>query len=264
MPAPADTRQQRKSGQQTACYVYGIVPADVEPTPDARGVGDPPAKVQVVRHGRVAALISEVDTAQPLGRPEDLMAHEELLDGTAAQAPVLPMRFGAVMTDSKAVAEELLAPHEADFAAALHQLEGRAEFIVKSRYHEQAILREVLSEDPGAAELAEQTRGEDEDATRDARIQLGEMINNAITAKREEDTRAIGDALASCVRQSSVRNPSHELDAANVAVLAETSRQEEIEDAVAELAKKWKGRAEVRLLGPLAPYDFVTAVRPEG
>ncbi|WP_178974166.1 GvpL/GvpF family gas vesicle protein, partial [Mycobacterium colombiense] len=58
---------QRKSG----IYVYGIVPADVQVEEHARGVGDPPAKVDVVREGDIAALISDVPTDRPLGTPED-------------------------------------------------------------------------------------------------------------------------------------------------------------------------------------------------
>jgi hypothetical protein len=73
--------------------------------------------VQVVRSGAIAALVSEIDLAHPPGRPEDLRAHQQLLDGAVTATPVLPFRFGAAMTDAQAVAEELLAPHEQEFAA---------------------------------------------------------------------------------------------------------------------------------------------------
>ncbi|MFD0885570.1 GvpL/GvpF family gas vesicle protein, partial [Streptosporangium algeriense] len=43
-----------------ASYVYGIVPGDTEVDADARGVGDPPGRVRLVRHGEIAALTSEV------------------------------------------------------------------------------------------------------------------------------------------------------------------------------------------------------------
>ncbi|MEV1143459.1 GvpL/GvpF family gas vesicle protein, partial [Micromonospora sp. NPDC049799] len=46
--------------EETGLFVYGIVPSDVEPTPDAPGVGDPPGEVTAVRHGELAALVSEV------------------------------------------------------------------------------------------------------------------------------------------------------------------------------------------------------------
>jgi Gas vesicle synthesis protein GvpL/GvpF len=256
------------SGQATGkanrgCYVYAIVPADVEPTPEAKGVGDPPGKIKVIRHKDIAALVSEVDLSKPLGRPEELSAHSELLDGAATQAPVLPLRFGAVLSDRDAVVSELLEPHHDEFAAALSELEGRAEYVVRGRYVDEAVLEEVLSENPEAARLREEIRRTgDEHATRNARIRLGELINAAIAAKREADTRKVGDALAPFAVASNVREPTHEMDAAYVALLAETAKQKELEKVVSKLAEDWKGRVRLRLLGPLAPYDFVVTQAP--
>jgi Gas vesicle synthesis protein GvpL/GvpF len=245
------------------CYVYGIVPHDVQPVPGATGVGDPPAQVQVVRSGAIAALVSEIDLTHPLGQPEDLRAHQQLLDGAATEVPVLPFRFGAVMTDAQAVAEELLAPHEQEFAAALEELDGRVEYVIKGRYAEQAVLREVLTENTQAARLWEGIRRVgNQAATRNLRLQLGELINQAISAKRAADTRALGDVLAGHVVTSSVREPTHEMDAAHVAVLAETAHHDELENAISQLARDWQGRITLRLLGPMAPYDFAITQPP--
>lgn len=265
MSAPTKSEQSQARRETHGVYVYGIVPDDVELTGDAQGVGDPPASVALVRAGDLAALISEVDTSKPLGRPEDLVAHQQLLDGTAPQAPVLPLRFGAVLTSKDAVVEDLLEPNHDQFAKALSELEGKAQYVVKGRYVQDVILREVLDENRAAAELRDQIHAEgDENATRNLRIQLGEMINEAVTAKREADTRALGDALASVAIASSVREPSHEEDSANIAVLVDTARQDELEHAVSDMASQWDGRIRVRLLGPMAPYDFVITAAPEG
>ncbi len=83
--------------QPTGLYVYGILPGDIELTSGISGVGDPPSEVRVVRAGDLAALVSEVDMSRPLGSPADLAAHKEILDASVADAPVLPMRFGAVL-----------------------------------------------------------------------------------------------------------------------------------------------------------------------
>jgi hypothetical protein len=243
--------------RQTVVYVYGILPGDVEVEPGAAGVGDPPGEVRVVRHRDLAALVSDIDPNLPLGRPEDLVAHEELLDASAADVPVLPLRFGAVVTNDDAVAEELLGPHYDEFSAALEQLEGHAEYVVKGRYVEDALLREVLSEDPQAAQLGDQIRGADPDATRELRMQLGEIISNAVEVKRQQDTRTLGDAVDEIAAASVVRPPSHELDAVYIALLVETSAADDLEQAVQRLADDWNGRIELRLIGPMAAYDFV-------
>lgn len=262
-PAKDDQAQDQRNGR--GVYVYGIVPGDVEVTEAAQEVGDPPAQVELVHSGELAALVSEIETDQPLGRPEDLTAHQALLDGTAPAAPVLPLRFGAVMTSKDAVAEELLAANHDEFTQALSELEGKAQFVIKGRYQQDAILREVLAEYPDAAKLRDQIQRQgDEDVTRDLRIQLGEMINEAVAAKREQDTRSVGDAVADVCIASSVRDPSHEEDAANLAVLVETAKQDELESAVSDLAGQWESRVTLRLLGPMAPYDFVATGTPEG
>jgi hypothetical protein len=259
-----DARRNAAGGPERGCYVYGIVPHDVQPVPGVKGVGDPPAPVRAVRSGRIAALVSEIDLAHPLGRPEDLRAHQQLLDRAATAAPVLPFRFGAVMADAQAVAEELLAPHEQEFVAALAALEGRAEFVIKGRYVGQVVLRELLAEDPQAARLWDQIRRiGNETAARGMRIQLGELISRAVSAKRAADTRALGDALAGHVVASSAREPTHEMDAAHVAVLAETAHRDDFENAVGQLAGDWQGRITLRLLGPMAPYDFAVTQPPD-
>jgi hypothetical protein len=265
MPASENSEQPGGELGARACYIYGIVPGDVETNGDARGVGDPPGKVDVVRHGDIAALVSEIDTSQPLGRPEDLMAHQQLLDFASTDAPILPLRFGAVVANREAVTEELLAPHHDEFARALSELEGCAEYVVHGRYVEDEILKEVLSEDAEAARLRDDIRAAgNEDATRDEQIRLGELISYAITAKREADTRALGDAIASHCIATSIREPAHELDAVNVALLIKTAEQAGLEKAVEKLARDWTDRVNVRLLGPMAPYDFVTTSQPEG
>ncbi|MBO0691339.1 MAG: GvpL/GvpF family gas vesicle protein [Acidimicrobiaceae bacterium] len=245
------------SDAQLGTYVYGIIPSDVEFTEEMTGVGDPPAQVEVLREGDIAALASEVRVDRPLGTPQDLMAHEQVLDTAAAVAPVLPMRFGAVLTDTEAVSQDLLRPHGEEFRAALAELEGRAQFVAKARYVGDAILREVLQESGEARSLRDAIREGTEDETREQRVQLGELIGKAIAKKRESDTQVAVKRLEPCCESMSVREPSHEDDAVHLALLVKTDRQEELEGAMTELQQKWEGRAAVRLLGPMAPYDFV-------
>ena len=261
MAAPTGPEQALELGQ-SGCYVYGIVPADVESAGDVRGVGDPPGRIQLVRHGNLAALVSEVDLTRRLGTPEDLQAHAQILDTAVVEVPVLPLRFGSVMTTKNAVAQDLLAVYQEAYAAALKEIEGRAQYVVKGRYVEQAVLAEALAEIPEAARLGKQIRGKDPDATWHARIRLGQIISKAIIAKRKADTRALGEVVAPHCVASVVREPTHELDAVHVALLVEITRQDDLEQALSDLASDWEGRVEIRLLGPMAPYDFITTLVP--
>ena len=258
--APQDTQPTADPGQQMGCYVYGILPGDAKLTEEAYGVGD--REVRLVRGGEIAALVSDVDLAEPLGTPRDFQAHKELLDSIITGAPVLPLRFGAVLTGEDAVVKELLDPHHDEFVKALEDLEGQLEYVVKGRYVERAMLQEVLSGNSEAAALREQIRGKDPDATREERMRLGEIISNAVAAMRDEDTGSLLSRLEGHCTASFVRDPTHELNAVHVALLVAEDKADEAEQAVDDLAADWEGWADVRLLGPMAPYDFVSTSQP--
>jgi hypothetical protein len=213
----------RTGARHKGIYVYGILPADIEVAAEMRGVGEHPGLLRVVRSDGLAALISEVDPSGPLGSPDDLRTHREILNATATEVPVLPLHVGTVLASEDAVAEELLAAHHGEFAAALEQFEGRTQFVVKGRYIEQAA-----------------------------------------AAKREQDTRALEQAMKGICVASARRRPAHELDAVRVAFLVAADQESEMEQAIEDLARDWEGRVEVQLLGPMAAYDFAGPAKPEG
>jgi hypothetical protein len=260
----ARTEDRQSGAARTGVYVYGIMPGDIEIESGAAGVGDPAGEIRGIRYRDLTALVSDVNLDGPLGRAEDLFAHEELLDASAAEVPVLPLRFGAVLASDDAVTDELLGPHYDEFASALRQLDGHAEYVVRGRYVEQAVLADILAGNPEAARLGDQIRDADPDATRDQRIRLGEIVSVAIEGMREADTRALGDAVSGHVTASVVRAPTHELDAVYVAFLVETGQAEALRQAVERLAGEWRDRAELQLTGPLAAYDFVGDNAPAG
>jgi hypothetical protein len=245
--------------QTVGCYIYGVVPAEVDVDAETQGVGDPPAQVRPIRHGKIAALVSDIDISRPLGTPQDLVAHQRFLDAAAAEVPVLPIRFGAVLATPDAVVEEFLSPYHDDFLAALVELEGSAQYVIKGRYLEEVVLAEVLEENPEAASLREEIRDMPEDAARNHRIRLGEIINESITARREADTATLLESVAPVIVMSANRAPSHELDAVHLALLVEISREKELEQAVEEFGRHRTDRIKLRLLGPMAPYDFVVS-----
>jgi hypothetical protein len=251
----AEARERVAGGE--AVYVYAIVPAATELPEGLSGTDGAP--LSLVRHGDLAAVVSEVGTGRPFGAREDLMAHERVVETLAAEATVLPLRFGAVVRSTDAVADELVAPHHDWFASVLADFAGRAEFIVVGTYAQDAVLREVLAEDPEAMRLRDSVRQKSEDAGYYERVRLGELIVQALEAKREADGAALADAIAPYAVAVTPRAPAGDEAAADVAFLVADAERERFEQAVEDLASRWAGRVRLRLLGPLAPYDFVPA-----
>lgn len=255
--AATDTAGQAERGW----YIYGILRSDVEVAEGATGIGSLGSPLELVQAGDLAALISEVDI-EALGKPQDIMAHQELLDDVAGAVPVLPFRFGAVVSERDAVSTDLLLPYHDQFLDALAELSGRVQYLVRARYAEGPILREVLDGTPELRAMQQEIRELPEEASLELRIELGGIIGSAVESRRCEDTRYLVDELAACCVAVAEREPAHPLDAARVALLVEDSEEEHVQKVVKRIADEWAGRVEVRQQGPMAPYDFVP-LQPE-
>ena len=73
------------------------------------------------------------------------------------------------------------------------------------------------------------------------------------------------EELEGVAEQMNPREPTHEWDAVQLALLAEVDRQADLEEIVGAAQRRVEGaRTELRLLGPLAPYDFVVTAEPGG
>ncbi|MDN3359358.1 GvpL/GvpF family gas vesicle protein [Actinomadura sp. DC4] len=254
---PVTTRQEAgvQSPDARVCYVYGIVPAGTDLPEGLLGTGG--GRVRLVRHGALAAVISEIPPAGALGSREDLLAHESVVAALSARTTMLPLRFSAVVTTADAVAADMLAPYYDWFTGILADLKGRSEFSVSGTYVQDTVLREVLAEEPEVMRLRESLRGLPEETGYYERVRLGELIVHALDAKREVDTEDLVQSLSRHAVAVAPRPPVNEDTAADAAFLVSDEDRADFQRAVDELGYRWAGRIRLHVLGPLAPYDFV-------
>jgi Gas vesicle synthesis protein GvpL/GvpF len=237
---------------ESGCYVFGIVPADA-PLPDVGGDG-PAAHLQLVAAGEIAALVGTVPIDRPLGRAADLRAHDRVLaDVVARGTPVLPMRFGAVLTDEQAVVDELLDPNRAEFADALSVVTGRIQYTVKVRYEQDTVLREVVTTHPEIARLRAQ---DDRTADPATQLRLGRLVVQALERLRPADASAVLTDLVGTV-DVRVREPATPSDVLDAAFLVDADAADAFEERVDDAAARHVGRLRFKLIGPSPAYDFV-------
>jgi hypothetical protein len=188
-----------------------------------------------------------------------LLAHAEVLDRTAAVAPVLPMRYGVVLPSAEAVRREVLAPNHDAFAAALARLSGRAQYTVRARYAADEPLREVLATEPLVRDLHQRLHRPAGGPDHAGRMRLGELVARSVAARRERDTAALVDLLRPYA-EAAVARISRALEGERVAdasFLVDLGCSGEFESAVEDLGRRWRERIRLRLLGPMAAYHFV-------
>jgi hypothetical protein len=239
----------------TATYVYGVVRTSEAPKIDAAGVGGQ-ARVRTVDEGELTAIVSDVDAGFVEAGREDLQRHMAILEQVALSATVVPLRFGTVVPGDAAVKAELLRARVAELVELLVALDGRVELSLSGTYEER-IFGEVVAEQPELATLRERVRGRDENATYYDRIRLGELVANAMAAKRESDTEKVLAKLRPLADDVHVGDVAHERSVLTASFLVHRDRLPEFDRAAEEVAAENRARIRFRYAGPLPPYDFV-------
>ncbi len=239
----------------TPLYVYGVIAPDAA-APAAPGIAG--ETIRTIVGDGVAVLISDLPDAEhlTLGR-EEITTHAEVLERALHGGTVLPMRFGVVMADEEALRSQLLDAHHDELREQLEELAGKVELRLRAVYEEATLMREVVAENVQIAKLRQAIQGQSQDASYYARIQLGELVVDAVQQKREDDTGALLDELAPLTLDMRVGEPGNERVALSASFLVEEKRIEEFDAAVEEIGRQQDTRMRLKYTGPLPPYSFV-------
>src|SRR6476646_10819419 len=104
---------------EAPAYVYGVTWADAARS-STEGVLE--TSVRVLEHGELAALISELPSADIRARRRDLLRHADVLMPAFVRLAMPPLGFGTVVASGEDVVAELVAPRYEDFVALLQSL----------------------------------------------------------------------------------------------------------------------------------------------
>ena len=265
----SEPRTTRTTRAGNGAYLYAVVPRPRQKQKLAlgTGVGDPPLAVEVVAHRDVAAVVSPVPHGGAVGDAEegarqkvramrrDMIAHTDVLNRLLESTTLLPVRFGVVMPNERAVVETLLEPQHNVLVAHLERLEGAVEINLKANYKEELVLREVVREQPHLSRQA--ARGGGGASALADRIDLGKQVAAAVEAKRDRDAQWLVDQLAPLARDVSVAEPASELMVLNASFLVERDAIDRFDRRLNKMSRETTPRMRLTCVGPLPPYSFV-------
>ena len=244
----------RGAGAATAHYVYGVVASSSASTVRAEGLGG--ARVEALPFRTVTALGSEA--AVPIrARRRELMSHAEVLNELAVDQTVLPLRFGTTVPAAEAVVAEVLEPRHDELVGLLKRFEGRVELLVKAYYREEAILAEIVREEPRIAKLRAATSGRPAAVAHADRIELGSAVARALEARTAADGAVILDTLRPFAQDVHVDDTPIEHQVLKASVLVARRDVAKVDRALEALAGRNAGRIHFKYVGPLAPHSFV-------
>jgi len=231
-------------------YLYGLVPSDVRVPSGLTGVSG--AAVEAVPLGSLQLVVSAVDPER-FGLADDLVAHSAVLDRLAEAGDVVPLAVGTFIPmppDEPAVAR-LTSAYER-----VHpKVAGGVQYALSVRYVEEVALAELVREDREIARLRERTSRND--GLRADKMRLGELVVTGLERKAEADAARVVAALppARELRRRQREQPETVLE---VVALVDRDATDAFERGMEQLAAQHASRMRFRLLGPQAPYDFVS------
>ena len=208
-----------------------------------------------VTHGDLAAIVTDADPSA-LRAASALRLHWRVLEEAAGSATVLPVRFGTVMADDQAVADELLAPRHEELVALLAGLVGKVQLTVKGEFDQERLMRAAVESSPAVARLRERVRGVPEAAAYYDRIRLGQLIAEAVEDARERCTARVFERLEPLAAAASRERTSSVHAAVNAAFLIARDSEPDFRAAAEELQREFAGGVQLRCVGPLPPYSF--------
>jgi Gas vesicle synthesis protein GvpL/GvpF len=237
-----------QSPPSTAIYCYGVTWAESARS-QRGGLGG--KSVEPVRLEELAVLTSEAPPGKVRARRADLMCHFDVLSTAFEHGTVLPLRFGIVFDDESTLVDEFLRPRRDELVKLLKQLRDRAELRVTAYYREEAILAEIVRENPRVARL----RGE---SPPPLKIELGELVAAELQARTNRDSQAILDRLQPLSLELEVDEEPIEHQVLRASFLVERKRLSAFDEAMEDLASNQAGRIDFKYVGPLPPHSFVS------
>jgi hypothetical protein len=258
-PAPAQDRPTRPS--ESVLWLYGVVPAGVEP-PATDGVDGHPVRVH--DHAALGALVSEVPkdafTEEALRtRLEDLeslealaRAHDLVLERAMTNGPVVPFRL-CTLYASQPRLDEMLDREGGTLRAALDRLDGMQEWGVKAFLR--AAVGAPAAEGPDAASGTEYLTRKRE--RRDAAVAGREATEAAVAEIHARLTERAAASVLSRPQDRRLSGRETEM-VLNAAYLVPAEGAAGFRATVAELGQRDEPEdVELELTGPWPPYHFV-------
>ena len=235
-------------------YLYAIQAAAEQRAYAVSGIDG--NAVYNVRHGRVAAVVS--DCARPRIRPEraHLAAHKEVLKRLMVESTVLPMAFG-IIADNLPAVRRLLRLNSQAFLEQLARVAGRVEMGLRVTWDVPNIFELFVAIHPELRAARDRLAGHQGEPPHQERLELGQMFDHLLGEDRSAHAEKLEETLAPCCVEIKRSTPRNINEAVNLNCLVQRGAQKQFEDAVFQAAARFDNKFAFDLNGPWAPHNFV-------
>jgi hypothetical protein len=237
-------------------YVYCVIK-----TPDDRefgpiGIGDGTNRVYTVHYEDLAAVVSDTPIRIYDPTRENVLAHELVNETVMREFTVIPMSFGTIFRTKEDIVELLKSTARA-FDDVLGKMKDKIEFGLKVLWDRDKVIERLEKSDEEIRRLKEEITGNAQSSTYFARMQLGRLVEGALERSANGYVLDIHESLKPVAVASRSNKPIGDRMIMNAAYLVNRSREQEFDEAVKALSRKYEELLSFKYTGPWPPYNFV-------
>lgn len=235
-------------------YLYGILPAAHIQNFAVEGLDKQPVQIHQT-HG-FTFLYSEAQQDRYLASRRNLLGHERVLEQAMEQGyrTLLPLQFGMTITDWSTVEQQLVLPRGEQLQQLFAKLDGRREVGVKVFWDAEQELAALIQED--AALRAQRERLEGRSLSMDEVIKIGQAIEQAMNARKQEIIQIFQTALASQAIETVENDVLTDSMIYNASYLIDWDAEPQFGQWVEALDAQFEDRLRIRYNNFTAPFNF--------
>ena len=237
-------------------YVYCIIKSTEPRSFGSIGIGGRGDEVYTVHYEGLAAVVSDTPLVVYDPTRDNVFTHEQINETVMREFTVLPMAFGALFRTEQDIVELIRGTYDA-LRDVFAKMEGKVEFGLKVNWDRDLVIAEIEKDNEQIRQLKNQITMRTTGSTYFARMQLGRLVEAALTEQSDAYVREVYSVLQDTAVASRANKPIGDKMIMNAAFLVERNREAEFDLKVKEVAAKYEGKLSFKYSGPWPPYNFV-------
>jgi len=216
----------------------------------------------LVPYRDIALVVKESPPINYASLPKDILVrhlanHQSLIEGIMKECTAVPIKFGTSAMDDGELLEILESGYPC-FKNAIDSMAGKVEVDLIALWNDlDSTLRE-LGERDEIRRFKEEIATACQEELRKAAIELGKMVRVAL----EEENGRVGNEILFALKEhhleQRIREHFDDRMLLNVAFLVEREKKNALDEQIEGLDKRYCGRINFRVVGPLPPHSFNT------
>ena len=238
-------------------YVYCIIGGNEGRNFGPIGIGKRGDIVSTIGLNDISAVISSSTVTQYVINPENLTAHEKVIEEVMKDYTVLPLRFCTIANSAEEV-RTLLRRRYGEFKGMLRDLDNKVEMGLKARWTDmKGIFDEIAQEDPGVKEGKKKAEGGAGDPDSDEKIAVGKAVKAALDKKKGIEGEKVLNKFKRVALDMRNNDPVGDNMFLNAVFLIDRTREKQFDFLVEDLVDSYKDKVDFKVVGPAPPFNFV-------